>query len=89
MKEQDLLPRHGDTEWKRSKDSTLHPRSKYVKAVDKGLTARIVVKAVDKGVSVSSAREWRCSGGEKEGRNRDTVTRTLGETLPHPLLFVK
>jgi hypothetical protein len=29
------------------------------------------------------------SCGMKEGRNGDTVSRTLGWRLPHPLLFVK
>jgi hypothetical protein len=27
--------------------------------------------------------------GKKEGSNGDTVSRTLGQRLPHPLLFVK
>jgi hypothetical protein len=34
-------------------------------------------------------REYTLGCGGKEGRNGDTVSRTLVQRLPHPLLFVK
>src|SRR5258708_7903629 len=34
-------------------------------------------------------REHTRGCGSKEGRNGDTVSRTLTQRLPHPLLFVK
>jgi hypothetical protein len=65
-----------------------HPGCFCVNAADKGVSERFGVKAADKGLMGLDACGDRSSCGEKEGPNGDTVSRTLGRTLPHPLLFV-
>ena len=80
-----------DTQWSKrnSRSPVPHPWCFCVNAVDKGVSERFGVKAVDKGLMGLGACGNRSSSGGREGRSGDTVSRTLTRRLPHPLLFVK
>jgi hypothetical protein len=53
------------------------PRCVCVNAVDKGVSARLGVKAVDKGLMALGDCGNRFSGGETEGVDGDTVQQNL------------
>jgi hypothetical protein len=57
--------------------SQRHPRCVCVNAVDKGVSERFGVKAVDKGLMELGDCGNRFSGGEKEGLDGDTVQQSL------------
>ena len=61
------------SEWR----ATPHPRCVCVNAVDKGVSGRFGVKAVDKGLMGLGGCGNRFSGGDRYGLDGDTVQQTL------------